>query len=140
MPKVRPRKFSQTTGLNRSAATKSSKAQKAQKSAPVAKTDEVDQLESSTTAPSQSSPLTEAVMKGLENLAEKFYGGAHSPSDGLKVLLRNAEPAAVDLNKVVSQELRELKASQIARDSGMSKAQAQSLVDNLTLLFAPADS
>lgn len=139
MPKVRPRKFSQTQQITRGEAAQGSKATKAQRSAPVARADEVDTLvaKGAAEAAAESSPLTDAVFRGLEELATKYYGSSTGPSDGLKVLLRGAEMKSVDIDKVMSPELRDMKALQISKDTGISKDAARELVKNLALLLAP---
>lgn len=111
-------------------------ASKAQKVQRVAKADEVDSLESAiqSGAPAPSSPLTDTVWRGLADLVEKYYG---KPITGGEVGLRSSKsPDDVDIDKVVSPEVRAMKTDQLVR-AGFGKAEAGQLVDAVAMLLAP---
>ena len=141
MPRVpRQPKFQTDTGrISADTLQKKQGAGKAKKVQAPAKADEVDQVDSSTSAerPDGGSPLTDAVWKGLTQVAQTYYGDTDAgAADGLKVLLNRAPNShQADVNKVVSKELRDLKAAQLSRDLGLDRKSAQELVDNLAIVL-----
>ena len=116
-------------------------ASKAQKAGSVGRIDAGDTVDDGAGSPSieKSSPLSYELLRGLTELARRYYGDLESgPADGLKVLLKSAsDQAHIDVDRVISKELRELKANQLTRDIGVDQSIARELVDNLSLLLAP---
>jgi len=85
-------------------------------------------------------PLTDQVRKGWEIIARKYYGDDGDVQEGKEFRLRQSTPESKSaLDKVISPEVREMKALQYARELRVPIATARELVDSIALLLAPSN-
>ena len=102
--------------------------------------DEVDRIDAGDTAqrPAPTSPLSGQVSTGLAALASKYYleVGHTQGNQWLNLKVRSDGNAQVDQS--ISPDLRNVLAGTIARDAdlGISKDDANTLVDSLALLLS----
>lgn len=112
----------------------------AQKVTPAAQADRPDAIErndASKASPDSESPLTQTVFAGLGALPDYQAGPSGGEALSLQIAqMSGATDAEVAVKAIGGKESLQLAASQIARDTGLSPADAQALTEQLVILLA----
>ncbi|MBI4822538.1 MAG: hypothetical protein HY791_40130 [Deltaproteobacteria bacterium] len=126
-------------GIDAKTSKKADKAEKADQVRNVRivdKLDSEDEISQVGTRPSKTSPLAEAVLQGLEELANKYYGGVgNNALSGIDILARSAGSGQADT--VVSKEFLDLRARSLSKEvPELGTDKARELLTNIAQLLA----